>query len=350
MENLLKSCFDESRHVIVIFDKEGTIAYKNTSFDVFFPGVSKDKSLFEIFKHNPLVVERILKVTQDEGSYSLWDFPVEVADHSIKTMDIECYPVTMQKNDTPLYGLIFYNRSGSAQVGEHQKRLDRIQYLATITMGLAHEIRNPLSGIKGAAQLLMDSLKDCDELKGYAEIIQNETIRVDRLIKDLQCLTQSKKLSKKPVNVNKVVHDIVFLQKTIHPEKIIFHEEYDPSLPAIAADFEALSQVVLNLIKNARQAIAKKGTVMVKTRIVNDFLMHKSGKKQLYVAIDINDTGTGIPPETLKNIFIPFFTTKKSGTGLGLALCQQIVEEHGGQLLVKSEEEKGSTFSVLLPV
>lgn len=349
-ESILKNCFDEARHAVVVFESEGHLVYKNASFDMCFPQVSKDKVIFDLLVQNPLLLERVQKMVQLKGSYSLWDFPVERADHSIKTMDIECYPVVSSLQTKAYFCLILYDRSGSVQADEHQKRLDRIQYLATITSGLAHEIRNPLSGIKGAAQLLMDSLKGQEDLQEYADIIQKEIVRVDQLLKDLQHLTQPKKLTKKPVNLNRVVRDIYLLQKTVESKRIEYQEEYDPSLPEINADAAALAQVVLNLVKNARQAIKDKGKISIKTRIVTDFVMQKGNVKQQYVSIDVLDTGSGIEPEAAKNIFIPFFTTKTAGTGLGLALCQQIVEEHGGQLLVKSEEGRGSLFSVLLPV
>ncbi len=347
---IFKNCLDESRHAVVVFESNGAITYKNAAFDMSFPSLSKEKTIFELFRQNPLLLERIQTMVSNQGSYSLWDFPVELADHTSKTMDIECYPVITSVQIKALYCLIMYDRTGSAQVGEHQKRLDRIQYLATISSGLAHEIRNPLSGIKGASQLLMDSLKDQEELQEYAEIIQKEIVRVDQLLKDLQHLTQPKKLVKKAVNLNRVVRDIYLLQKTVENKRITYLEEYDPSLPEIHADQAALAQVVLNLVKNARQAIKEIGKIIIRTRIVNDFVLQKGGKKQQYVSIDVIDTGSGIPPEAARNIFIPFFTTKTAGTGLGLALCQQIVEEHGGQLLVKSEEGRGSLFSVLLPV
>ncbi len=346
----LNHCLDESRHAITLFDVQWHILYKNAPFDLLFPTTIMTKTLFEMLQHNPLVLERIRKVTRQEGSHSLWDFPVETATQAIKTMDIECYPVVSQLTPEPLHCLILYDRSGSAQADEHQKRLDRLQYLATISSGLAHEIRNPLSGIKGASQLLTDSLKDNDELKEYAEIILNEVVRVDRLLKDLQHLTQPQRLKRSTVNINKVAHAIFLLQKTVEPKRITYIEEYDPSLPEISADHESLSQVVLNLVKNARQAIKGEGKITLRTRAANDFLLHKSGRKQQYMAIEVIDTGEGIQTEAKQNIFIPFFTTKASGSGLGLALCQQIVEEHGGQMLVKSEEGKGSTFSVLLPI
>ncbi|MBI4411757.1 MAG: PAS domain-containing sensor histidine kinase, partial [Deltaproteobacteria bacterium] len=126
--------------------------------------------------------------------------------------------------------------------------------------------------------------------------------------------------------------------------------EFDPSLPKIMADPEALTQVFLNLIKNSRQSIRGKGRVTVRSRVVTDFGLRRKDKKHQVIAVDVEDTGEGIDEKVLPNIFAPFFTTKPKGTGLGLALCHRIVEEHEGDIEVKSEKGKGTVFSVYLPV
>jgi len=219
-----------------------------------------------------------------------------------------------------------------------------------LAAGIAHEIKNPLSGIKGASQLLVAGLQKNPPLREYAEIIQKEVERVNRLLNDLLHLSKGKKQRLKKTNINRILHELVVLQKTVKGGAITFVEEFDPSLPDIEADSEALSQLFLNLIKNARQAILVEGVVTIRTHLVTDFLVKKGETMKRMITVDVEDTGEGMDDEALSQVFVPFFTTKPKGTGLGLTLCQKIIEDHEGKIQVKSKKGKGTVFSVFLPV
>lgn len=339
------------RDAVILIASDGTPLIRNGIFDIYF-GIrgGNFNNLFDVLHQNPLIVAHIKKVAETRGSYFLRDVAV-VLHGGQKGMDIETFPIVSLEGELLAIHVSFHDRKmGAGNFDEHQKRIDRIQYLATIASGLAHEIKNPLSGIKGASQLLSSSLKDQKELAEYAQIIQREVVRVDRLLKDLLHFTKPRSLQKRPANLNKILHDLVVLQKTVSPSQVNFLENFDPSLPFVSVDEDALSQVFLNLIKNARQAIEKKGEVVVSSHMVTNYLLKVDDKKRQVVGVDIKDNGEGIDEESINNIFVPFYTTKSGGTGLGLALCHQIVEEHGGSIVVKSEKGRGSMFSVYLPV
>lgn len=339
------------RHAAVVAGPKGASIYENAYFTGLFPATGeKNRNILDLFRHTPVLIENIQKMVGSGGSYFLRDIFVTMSHGEQKRMDVDLFPLVGKKSAVTAVGLIFYDRSSGVPFEEHQKRIDRINYLATIASGLAHEIKNPLSGIKGAAELLVGSLKENHELAEYADIIKKEAIRVDRLISDLMHFTKPRQLHKNPTNMNQLLHDQVLLQKTIEPHLVKFIEEYDPSLPEVDADGPAMTQVFLNLIKNARQSITGEGCVTVRSRVVTDMLLRKGSHKRQFIGIEIKDSGEGISPDRLSKVFVPFFTTKSKGTGLGLALCHQIIEEHEGNIQVKSEKGKGTVFTVYLPV
>ncbi|HBF12561.1 MAG TPA: hypothetical protein DDW49_04095 [Deltaproteobacteria bacterium] len=305
------------------------------------------KTFHAFLQDNPLLAQNIDKVFQTHGSFNLRDIDIKGPFKRIHPMDVEIFFATDDKIE--LTCLIFYDRTLGEKFEEHKKRIDQINTLTTIASGLAHEIKNPLAGIKAASQMLSKTLKNRDS-REYAEIILKETIRVNRLISDLMNLTKPRKLLKKKCNINQILHQILVLQKEAAPSFVKWHENFDPSLPAIKADPEALSQVFLNLIQNAWQSLAKKGFVKVQTRFVTDFRLKQKNKTRQVIGVTIEDTGVGLSLEQVQQIFLPFFTTKPEGTGLGLTLCHQLIEKHGGDIQVTSVPGSGSIFSVYLPV
>lgn len=341
------------RNAVVIARSDGSLLFKNSLFLALFSreiSTHPQGNLFDLLGKNNGVLESIRKVIEIRGSYYLRDEMLYFENKPQRSMDVETFPLISAAGVLLGVVVLFRDRTGLVRFEEQEKRSERIHYLNLISSGLAHEIKNPLSGIKGASQLLLQELKGKTELKELADIIKKEVTRVDSLLTDLLHFTKPRTLQKKWVNVNQLLNDLFLIQKTVAADRIQYIHEFDPSLPKINADDAALSQVFLNLIKNARQAISREGKIVVRSRMVTDFGLRTKDKRRQVIAVDIEDTGEGIDNEALANIFVPFFTTKPEGTGLGLALCQQIVEEHEGNLQVKSEKRKGTTFSVFLPV
>jgi len=248
--------------------------------------------------------------------------------------------------------LLMRNLTYRRELEEDLKRADRLAMVGTLAAGLAHEIRNPLGGIKGAAQLLGRSLDGNPSLLEYITIMVREVDRVNQLIEQLLDLSRPAKLNLVPVNVHEVLDQVLLLEAETPAEpEITVRKHFDPSLPLIRGDRDQLTQVFLNLVKNAFQAMKGSGTITITTRAETNFHIRGQGTAQKkFIWVDIEDQGVGIKEENLSQIFSPFFTTKHYGTGLGLSVCYRIVKEHGGLIRVQSVEGKGTTFKVSLMV
>lgn len=343
---LLQTFLNHFQHAAVLADSQGQIVLHNTLFKSSF---SKTSDLKSAFKNNSILLEQFEKIKDRRGSYFLRNIEIKLSDKKRK-MDIETFPLIGSEGDLEAVAFIFFDYERRAPFQEHEKRLEKVGALTTIASGLAHEIKNPLSGIRGASQILSKSLKKDKELLEYAQIINEESKRVDFLVRDLLDFTKPRQLHKKQININETLHQVISLQRTVAADHIFIKEEFDPSLPKLEADEDALKQVFLNIIKNSRQSIRDEGEIKVRSYFVTQFKVKKGHSHKALLGIDISDNGSGMTEEVKKNLFTPYYTTKAKGTGLGLALCHQIIEEHEGNIIVESEIGKGTCFSIHLPL
>jgi signal transduction histidine kinase len=219
-------------------------------------------------------------------------------------------------------------------------RTEKLASLGQLAAGVAHEINNPLGTITIYAHLLLKGMDKDDLRREDVELIVNEANRAKEIVQGLLSFARETKLRPGPVNVNDLIEDVLGLvanQSLFHNIKI--KKSLFQGLPTIVADETQLKQVFLNIILNAAQAMEGSGKLSITTI---------TERKQ--IKVKIRDTGPGIPPEVVKNIFSPFFTTKEKGTGLGLAISYGIIERHSGKIDVDTELGKGSTFVVSLPI
>lgn len=215
---------------------------------------------------------------------------------------------------------------------------------------LAHEIKNPLSGIKGSAQILSKAVDGDD--KTFTDLICEEVDRICNLVDRMEVFTDHRVIDKKELNIHAILEHVIKLAKNGFGKHVHFVELYDPSLPKTIGDKNALIQVFLNLIKNACEAVPLKGGhVSVTTSYRQGVRIAAPNKNEILdlpLEICIIDNGLGIPDEIKSDIFDPFVTTKNGGTGLGLSLVAKIIADHGG--LIECESELGKTiFRILLP-
>jgi two-component system, NtrC family, nitrogen regulation sensor histidine kinase GlnL len=219
---------------------------------------------------------------------------------------------------------------------------------------LAHEIKNPLAGIRGAAQLLEPSLGDGD--RQLSRLICDETDRIRQLVDQMEVFSDERPLERRPINIHVVLDRVKNLLLAGGMSGTTIREEYDPSLPAVHGSSDQLVQVFLNLAKNAEEAISQggeRGEIAFTTAFRPGVRLTVAGSTErvsLPLEVSVHDTGPGVPDEMLPHIFEPFVSSKRSGRGLGLALVAKIVRDHGGVVECKTRPSKGTTFRVLLPL
>jgi len=227
----------------------------------------------------------------------------------------------------------------------HQEKLAAIGQLAS---GIAHELRNPLAVIKSATYYLRNICKtypEAEKVNKHFGFIEREVAISVRIINDLLEFARVPKISLEPVNVTQILEKTLELVEK--PERVILCKDFLPGLPQISADADRLRQVFSNLISNAYDALSERegGELFISARVKDDPV-----KKFYGVEIIFQDNGCGIAKENLEKIFDPLFTTKSKGTGLGLAVCKSIITAHQGEIRVESEINKGTTFTIKLPV
>jgi len=228
------------------------------------------------------------------------------------------------------------------------RRADRLSSLGLLTAGLAHEIRNPLVAIRTFTQLLPERYEDADFREGFQNLALKEVDRICGLINDLLSFARPSPPKVAEENINDVVDGVVRILETEAKEKNVeISRDFTANLPKAWIDREQMKQVFMNLILNAIQAMQNGGAIFVSTRLIAKEDTNGSGR---FVQVEIKDTGVGIPEENLDHIFDPFFTSKEEGSGLGLSVSHQIVQEHGGHMTVKSEAGSGTSFFVNIPL
>ena len=341
---------------VVAFNQEGHITLFNPAAEALMERSSRQligQHYQELFKDQQTLLY-LVKVALAEGR-SITD------DEGLYLHRLNAAPLPVNAYAAPIYThhgnqdgavMIIRDLSRIKELEGTLRRADRLSMLGTLAAGLAHEIKNPLGGIKGAAQLLAMELAEESSMLEYTQIMIKEVERINFIIEELMDLGNPRAPEIGDVDLTKVLDDIILLQKeAARGQNIKFILKLDPSIPPIRGDEGFLTRLFLNLIKNAREAIAHKGEVLIETRISSNYHMTSPGRRSSpMVDITIRDTGCGIEEQEMDRIFTPYFTTKSRGSGLGLAISQKIIEDHHGLLKIESSPGEGTTMIVSLPL
>ena len=241
----------------------------------------------------------------------------------------------------------FYLRKAIEKTKNLEKRAinsERLAFIGTLAGGLAHEIKNPLSTLNINLQLLQEELEsmtgeNSKRVYRKTQVLQKEVQRLEQILNDFLRFARGQKLELKDHDINEILDEVAdFVTPEIKQKKILILKSYDADLPQCHLDSNLIKQAILNIIINAEQAMENGGELMIRT-----------SKDKKYIQIDITDTGPGIPKDIIDKIFQVYFSTKKTGTGLGLPTAKRIIEDHRGTISVQSEEGKGTNFSIKLP-
>lgn len=259
------------------------------------------------------------------------------------TVDVTATPLTEPGRRELLVEMTQVDRQ--LRITREEGLLAQTATTRVLVRGLAHEINNPLGGLRGAAQLLERELPN-EALQEYTRIIISEADRLQNLVNRM--LGPNALPKRQPVNIHEVLERVRHLVQTAVPEGVRIERDYDPSIPELMGDQDQLIQAILNLVRNAAQAVGEHGAITLRTRTLRQYTIGHTRHK-LVIRVDVIDNGPGIPPEVMEAIFLPMVTGRPEGTGLGLPIAQSLINQHGG--LIECDSQPGQTlFTVLLPI
>ncbi len=300
------------------------------------------RSLDELFNGASSELARCAKAALDSGAtYTERAFEMPVAPGCETTVDCTITPLTDDRG--VVVELVSLDRQLQIRRGEDW--FNRQAALRTLWREIAHEVKNPLAGIRGAAQLLERELPD-DDLREYTRVIIGEVDRLRDLVDGLLGPNRPPKLGR--INLHEALERVHLLIQAEAPATVRIERDYDPSIPPLQADKNLLVQAFMNLARNALQAVGDEGRVTLKSRVERQFVIHAK-RHRLVARAAVADDGPGIPDDVADRIFYPLISSRENGSGLGLPIAQSAVSQHGG--LIEWRSRPGCTeFSVILPI
>jgi len=333
---------------IILISRDGKILEVNLATEELFQQSRDsflDKSVLDLFPEQPEVSRKIQDAL--DGGVPFHEIPARGA----RKGGTPLFPVSLTispflNEDSKPDGAVLHvrDRSLTEELEEISRPLDAISQMGALSLGMAHEIKNPLVSISGSAQLLQKRLPE--EYHKYLDVVIKESDRINRMVDRMLNFARPMELNVVSINIHQLLEEILVLEKESREAGVQFESIYDPSLPSVEGDADQLKQVFLNLVQNAMDAMPDGGVLKMITRYHTDY----SVNRRRTILVEIVDNGSGISEANMKNLFTPFHTTKSQGNGLGLPLSLKIVENHQGKIKVISEEGQGTTVQVYLPV
>lgn len=328
---------------VILIDGQRSVRHINPAAENMF-GISAHHilkhPLTELFGQNKELLKALDSALQQGASFTEHELHVHANGHQLQ---LSC-TITPMEYELGAAALEFHPVGGSMKIAREEQALVQAQASQTLLRQLAHEIRNPLGGIRGAAQLLEVEL-DAPNLAEYTQVIIKETDRLQGLLDRM--LTPARRPNIQDVNIHETIERVRSLLLAEFPELVV-RRDYDLSLPEIQADPEQLIQAMLNIARNAAQAMHGQGDIRFHTRIARQVTLAMKRWK-LAMRIEIIDNGPGIPEDLRDTLFFPLISGRDGGTGLGLTLAQSLVQRHEGA--IHMESAPGHTcFSILLPI
>src|SRR5689334_10139353 len=335
---------------ILLLGRKTEVLYANPAAEQFFdtglPMLRKQTLAGLIAPHSPLF-QLVTQAAERNASAAERDIDLSTPRHGERVADVTVTPVPDPEGAMLL---TFQERSLAQRMDRQLLARGAVRSMHGMAAVLAHEIKNPLAGIRGAAQLLEEQLPPAE--REMTRLICDETDRIRGLIDRMEAFGDTRGFQRHPVNIHEVLARVRLVAESGFARGANFVETFDPSLPPVAGDRDQLIQVFLNLVRNAVDALPESGgevTLTTSYRPGVRFGVGTSGERiSLPLEVTVRDNGSGVPPDLLPCIFDPFVTTKRRGSGLGLALVAKIVGDHGG--VIECDSVSGRTiFRVLLP-
>ena len=340
------------RRPVIMVDPDGFITFANADAEDFFRSSATMLARNTLSKLVPFGSPLLTLVDQvRERGAPVNEYRVDVSSPRLgieKMVDLYVAPVPEFPGSVVV---MFQERSMADKIDRQMTHRGAARSVTGLAAMLAHEIKNPLSGIRGAAQLL--ELSASDEDRALTRLITDETDRIVSLVDRMEVFSDERTIERYPVNIHVVLDHVKAIAKNGFARKIKILEEYDPSLPPVYANRDQLIQIFLNLVKNAAEAIGAdpQGEIVLSTAFRPGIRVSVPGTQDrvsLPLEFCVHDNGPGVSEDILPILFDPFITTKPNGSGLGLALVAKIVGEHGG-IIECDSTPRGTNFRVLMP-
>lgn len=339
-------------HPIITIDAGGYFTFANSDAEQFFSAGAaylRKKRLEEFVPQDSPLFALIGQVREDRSH--IVEYRVDVSSPRLgheRIVDLYVSPVPDSADEVIVMVQL---RSIAEKMDRQLTHRSAARSVTSLAAMLAHEIRNPLSGIKGAAQLLEASASEEDRL--LTRLIQEESDRIVKLVDRMEVFSDQRPVERSAINIHSVLEHVKRLAKSGFARELRINELYDPSLPPVYGNRDQLVQVFLNLLKNASDAVAGRedGEITLSTAFKPGIRLSVPGSKTrvtLPLQFVVEDNGPGVPEDIRPNIFDPFVTTKPNGSGLGLALVAKIVGDHGGVIECESSPER-TAFRILMP-
>jgi len=336
---------DHISTAIVVLDDESRVVYLNPAAEALLGVSGKNVCghlLQKIFLHAEQLVVAMHKALQNNACYIEHNLVLGTHAHGKLQMRCATTPLSLDK----VYLLLeFHPIDRPLKLAREEQMLDQTQASRLLLRNLAHEIKNPLGGIRGAAQLLEEEL-EVPALREYTQVIVQEADRLRSLMEGLLVPQNAARCS--PLNIHEVLERVRSVVLAEVPMGLTIQRDYDLSLPTMVGDKEQLIQAMLNIVRNAAQAMQGHGNVVLRSRIARQVTLLKH-RHRLAIKIQIIDNGPGVSSELMDKIFYPLVSGRADGHGLGLALAQDFINQHKG--VIEFESEPGTTcFTILFPL
>ena len=331
---------------VVVLDKSLIVQHINAAAENLF-GQSRarviDKSYTTLLKAE-MVKEHLLHVINNREPQTLKECSLKGKYKERITLDCVANPLLKTGE---LHGVVLelHRKDYQLRISREEQLLSQQEATQTLVRGMAHEIKNPLGGIRGAAQLLESELVS-DELKEYTNIIISEADRLKKLVDRM--LGSPQPIKNEMINIHEVLERVRKLIRADIPKDVELRFDYDPSIPDLKADRDNLIQLVFNIVGNAIKAVGESGNILFKTRVLRNFPINQQTHR-LALRLDVIDNGQGVPDEIRDKLFFPMISGSAKGTGLGLSIAQSLANRHHG--VIEFESQPGETcFTLLLPI
>ncbi|HES58962.1 MAG TPA: hypothetical protein ENO18_00905, partial [Caldithrix sp.] len=339
----------DSNYVIEFMNKKSGFILKNSQHDY------RGKKLDDLFGHTELLQIKTLLQTRD--------FPIIKEEMQLSLANLPNYYIGFSiyaHEDTEhitKYIFVFSEITQTKRIQAEIIRMDRMASLGVLSSGIAHEIRNPLAGIKAMVQTLEEEMDEGSSQLEYVDRILRQVNRLDDLLKAFFSYARPQRPDPRAEQIMDIVREVLPLfRRKMQDKNIEIIENYEKELYYVFVDSNQIQQVIFNLFLNAIDAMPEGGTITIEAKNSPDLKPVIDRRHRMpsllsnkMIEIRISDTGTGMPQDVIDNVFNTFFTTKSNGTGLGLSIVYQIIKEHGGQIEVESTPNEGTLFKILLP-